>query len=362
MDRASECYTRKINRRLDREKDLVRKHSKSRQDREKKGPARKRPDRSRKFGSTNHLFKQLSKIVFAGLATQATKRQVLRQAKSYIQELENTLDSLLKMRGRLQMEKSSLSSPCTLEEFKEEYLQQFCTRAPGDTVASTSEKPDDQPVVLYIQSDFEIQVGEEVEVQQTDKSPSPKPPYSPDLIEFERYLHFYRHTVDLLTERRLVSSEQVTQPSVSKAIASHWQDLHREGDAILYQHDNPQALSTSSFFTFTTFPGSTDGVKDNSMGSQEASSSFLSSTPEEILLEDAFDVASSFLDCRSHQTTSSPRSSFCESPEQDSCLYRRICTFLQSRLTSTTQLSSPHLDYEAVLLRCNETLDDEDDL
>ncbi|XP_018423387.1 PREDICTED: stimulated by retinoic acid gene 8 protein homolog [Nanorana parkeri] len=338
-----------------------------------KAPARRRPARPRKPTSATRLIQQLRQIVFPSPNTKASRRQVLHQTRTYIQELENTLDSLLKMRGHFKVLDSGSSS---LEDVKEEYMQMHFVQEQGGILPNTAVASDSEPMYWHLQSDLEVGLGEAVEELIID-SQIPEPPSSPDLIEFERYLYFYRQTMDMLTESHVVSPEQIAEPVVSKAIANLWQDLKREGDASICHYGVPQAQSTPCFFTLPSDSGCTDGcakdnstgsqeasssflsstpeeaqstpcfftlpsdsgctdgcAKDNSTGSQEASSSFLSSTPEEILFEDAFDVAAGFLDPGAFHSTSSPR--------------------------YTT--SAPQFDYETVLLRCTETFDDEEDL
>ncbi|XP_063785090.1 stimulated by retinoic acid gene 8 protein homolog isoform X2 [Pseudophryne corroboree] len=271
-----------------------------------KRPVRKRSSRNRKQTSVSQLIQQLRETVFPDPDAQATRHQVLQTAKLYIQQLENTLDSLLKMRGRCQTEDSGC---CSLEDIKEEYLQ------------------------LY-----HIDQG---------------------------YLHFYTQTVDVLVENSVVSPEQVTHPVVSKAIFSLWQDLSQEGKANIYQYGIPQASSTPCSLTYPSGTGCT--IRDSGAESQEATSSFLSSTPEEVLYDDAFDVVSDFLAQNTDQMMHSPRSpphgsSPLESLEGYSHLYQQITGFLRTRLSSYTQASVLQCDYETVLLRCTETFEDEDDL
>ncbi|XP_077325315.1 stimulated by retinoic acid gene 8 protein homolog isoform X1 [Lithobates pipiens] len=269
------------------------------------------------------------------------------------------------MRGHFKAEDSGSSS---LKDVKEEYMQMTFCQEQGGALANSAVTSESERMFWHLQSDFEVELEEAVEELLTDKSQTPEPLTSPDLIEFERYLHFYKHMMDMLAESHMVSPEQFAQPVVSKVVANLWQDLKREGDSSIYQYGIPQAQSTPCFFTFLSDLGCTDGgAKESSTGSQEATSSFLSSTPEEqILFEDAFDVASDFLNHGAIQTTSSPSGlhelSPWESPEGNLYLYQQIYDFLRSSLSSYTKMSAPQFDYETMFLRCTESFDDEDDL
>ncbi|XP_075066527.1 stimulated by retinoic acid gene 8 protein homolog [Mixophyes fleayi] len=331
----------------------------------RKRPVRKRPSRARKSTSVSQLIQQLRETVFPDPDTQATRSQVLHKTKTYIQELENTLDSLLKMKGNFQIEDSGA---CSLEDVKEEYMQTCYSIDQGGAVDNTEVKSEMEPMVWYLPPDFKLDLDQVVEELQINDLQSPEPLSSPDLVEFERYLHFYKHTVDMLIENTVVSPEQITHPVVSKAISSLWQDLLQEGKANIYQYEIPQARSTPCSLAYPSDAGCTNGgIRDSGAESQEATSSFLSSTPEEVLFEDAFDVAAGFLDNHVTQTMSSPRSSThgsspWESPEGDTQLYQQITGFLRTRLSSFTQAAALQCDYETVLLRCTETIDDIDDL
>ncbi|XP_063785088.1 stimulated by retinoic acid gene 8 protein homolog isoform X1 [Pseudophryne corroboree] len=326
-----------------------------------KRPVRKRSSRNRKQTSVSQLIQQLRETVFPDPDAQATRHQVLQTAKLYIQQLENTLDSLLKMRGRCQTEDSGC---CSLEDIKEEYLQLYHIDQ-GGAVADKEEKPDVEPVFWFLEPEFSWDLEEVVEDLQISKPQTPEAFSSPDLVEFDRYLHFYTQTVDVLVENSVVSPEQVTHPVVSKAIFSLWQDLSQEGKANIYQYGIPQASSTPCSLTYPSGTGCT--IRDSGAESQEATSSFLSSTPEEVLYDDAFDVVSDFLAQNTDQMMHSPRSpphgsSPLESLEGYSHLYQQITGFLRTRLSSYTQASVLQCDYETVLLRCTETFEDEDDL
>uniref|UniRef100_A0A669PXC9 Stimulated by retinoic acid 8 n=1 Tax=Phasianus colchicus TaxID=9054 RepID=A0A669PXC9_PHACC len=170
---------------------------------------------------------------------------------------------------------------------------------------------------------------------------------SPDLVEFERYLYFYKHTVDLLREHGIVSAEEVPLPVVSTAISHLWQELSEERrDSIL------QYCSQRDFHLGPTDacqePACADGdVRDSGGNSEEASGSLVS-TPEEVMFEDAFDVAAGFLETNETQGLSSQSSSFTsgisENSEDDHRLYLQITDFLKSLFFANThfcQVSFP---------------------
>ncbi|NXD72770.1 STRA8 protein, partial [Eolophus roseicapillus] len=154
------------------------------------------------------------------------------------------------------------------------------------------------------------------------------------------YLYFYKHTVDLLIEHGIVCTEEVPLPEVSTAISHLWQELSEERrDSILQycsQRDflmDPKAACQE--------PACTEGsVRDSRGNSEEASDSSVS-TPEEVMFEDAFDVAAGFLDRSETQGMSSQSSAFAsctyENPEDHHILYLQITDFLKNLFFANTQ-------------------------
>ncbi|XP_075711958.1 stimulated by retinoic acid gene 8 protein homolog isoform X2 [Rhinoderma darwinii] len=331
----------------------------NRQDGAKK-TARKRKARTPKISSVSQLIQQLRQTVFPEPDTQATR--VLQQTKHYILQLENTLDSLLKMKGHTLMEDDG---SCSLEDIKEEYLQMI-SNDQGDSPAEPVGKDETDPVLLYLHPEIKRDLEESAEELKIENSTDALS--SPDLVEFERYLRFYKQTVDMLIENRVVSPGQITYPVVSKAISGLWQELLQDGKTNIYQKSFSQVKNTATCsFSYPSDTGCTNGgVRDSGAESQEASSSFLSSTPEDILLDDAFDLAAGFLDRSANPTTSSPGSPIYEScpwgsPEGEKQLHQHISDFLKAKYSPATQASVPPCDYETVLLRCTETFDDDED-
>ncbi|NWV40372.1 STRA8 protein, partial [Grantiella picta] len=261
------------------------------------------------------LFSSLRGRVLSQSDSCASKYQVLRKAKTSIQKLEQTLCSLLKMKASCGLEDGS---PSSLEEVREEYVR----RQFGSPRCSLS-------------------------------FPS-------------RYLYFYKHTVELLIEHGIVCTGEVPLPEVSTAISHLWQELSEESrDSILQycsQRDflmDPKAACQE--------PACTEGsVRDSGVNSEEASGSSVS-TPEEVLFEDAFDVAAGFLDRSKTQGMSSQSSAFAscssENPEDHPRLYLQVTDFLKHLFFANTQFCQEedlHYDHETVMLRCTETFDDED--
>ncbi|NXH00836.1 STRA8 protein, partial [Loxia leucoptera] len=253
------------------------------------------------------LFSSLRGRVLSQSDSCASKYQVLRKAKTSIQKLEQTLCSLLKMKASCSLEDGS---PSSLEEVREEYVRR--------------------------------QFGS------------------------QRYLYFYKHTVDLLVEHGIVCTGEVPLPEVSTAISHLWQELSEESrDSILQycsQRDflmDPKAACSE--------PACTEGsVRDSGGNSEEASGSSVS-TPEEVMFEDAFDVAAGFLDRSKAQGLSSQSSAFAsctsENPEDHQRLYLQVTDFLKHLFFTNTQFCQEedlHYDHETVMLRCTETFDDED--
>ncbi|NWV06571.1 STRA8 protein, partial [Ptilonorhynchus violaceus] len=253
------------------------------------------------------LFSSLRERVLSQSDNCASKYQVLRKAKTSIQKLEQTLCSLLKMKESCSLEDGN---PSSLEEVREEYVRR--------------------------------QFGS------------------------HRYLYFYKHTVDLLIEHGIVCTGEVPLPEVSTAISHLWQELSEESrDSILQycsQRDflmDPKAACQE--------PACPEGsVRDSGGNSEEASGSSVS-TPEEVMFEDAFDVAAGFLDRSKTQGMSSQSSAFAscssENPEDHHRLYLQVTDFLKHLFFANTQFFQEedlHCDYETVMLRCTETFDDED--
>ncbi|NXJ78718.1 STRA8 protein, partial [Trogon melanurus] len=154
------------------------------------------------------------------------------------------------------------------------------------------------------------------------------------------YLYFYKHTVDLLIEHGMVCTEEVPLPEVSTAISHLWQELSEESrDSILQycsQRDflmDPKAVCQE--------PACTEGsVRDSQGNSEEASGSSVSA-PEEVMFEDAFDVAAGFLEGSETRGMSSQSSIFAsctsENPEGHHRLYLQITDFLKSLFFANTQ-------------------------
>ncbi|NXN65077.1 STRA8 protein, partial [Himantopus himantopus] len=155
------------------------------------------------------------------------------------------------------------------------------------------------------------------------------------------YLYFYKHTVDLLIEHEIVCTEEVPLPEVSTAVSHLWQELSEERrDSILQycsQRDflmDPKAACQE--------PACTEGsVRDSRGNSEEASGSSVSTPEEEVMFEDAFDVAAGFLDGSETQGMSSQSSAFAsctsENPEDHHRLYLQITDFLKSLFFANTQ-------------------------
>ncbi|KAM3673216.1 stimulated by retinoic acid gene 8 protein homolog [Ammospiza maritima maritima] len=284
--------------------------------------------------------------------------QVLRKAKTSIQKLEQTLCSLLKMKASCSLEDGS---PSSLEEVREEYVRrQFGSQS---TTSASEDMSESDSAIWYLLQECEKQTLEEYEkpelIQFSDT-------LSPDLVEFERYLYFYKHTVDLLVEHGIVCTGEVPLPEVSTAISHLWQELSEESrDSILQycsQRDflmDPKAACPE--------PACTEGsVRDSGGNSEEASGSSVS-TPEEVMFEDAFDVAAGFLDRSKAQGLSSQSSAFAsctsENPEDHQRLYVQVTDFLKHLFFTKAQFCQEedlHYDHETVMLRCTETFDDED--
>ncbi|NXA27261.1 STRA8 protein, partial [Ibidorhyncha struthersii] len=271
--------------------------------------------RARHRASLARLFSNLREAVLSQSHNSSSKYQVLRKAEKSIPKLEQTLGSLLKMKESFSLEDGN---PSGLEETREEYVKSHFSN------------------------------------------------HRCSLSFHYRYLYFYKHTVDLLIEHEIVCTEEVPLPEVSTAVSHLWQELSEERrDSILQycsQRDflvDPKAACQE--------PACTEGsVRDSRGNSEEASGSSVS-TPEEVMFEDAFDVAAGFLDRSETQGMSSQSSAFAscasENPEDHHRLYLQITDFLKSLFFANAQFCQEEdlaFDYETVMLRCTETFDDED--
>ncbi|NXP14128.1 STRA8 protein, partial [Thinocorus orbignyianus] len=260
--------------------------------------------RARHWAPLAGLFSSLREAVLSQAHHSSSKYQVLRKAEKSIPKLERTLGSLLKMKESFSLEDGN---PSGLEEVREEYVKRHFSN--------------------------------------------------------HRYLYFYKHTVDLLIEHEIVCTEQVPLPEVSTAVSNLWQELSEERrDSILQycsQRDflkDPKAACQE--------PACAEGSVRDSRGSSEEASG---STLEEVMFEDAFDVAAGFLDGSETQEMSIQSSAFAsctsENPEDRHRLYMQITNFLKSLFFANTQFCQEEdlaFDYGTMMLRCTETLDDED--
>ncbi|KAG8523330.1 Stimulated by retinoic acid gene 8 protein, partial [Galemys pyrenaicus] len=338
--------------------------------------ARRRLSQARHRATLAGLFSNLRETVYSQSELPASKWQVLNKAKNHIQDLEQTLDTLLKLKDSFHLEDGNANS---LEEAKEEYVRMYCQNhslfsPPVDQKDSTIWYPfevvgkEEEEEEEEDQEEEEEEGEEEEEVEEEEKKVEPfQSPITltPDLMEFERYLNFYKQTMDLLTGSGIVSSKEVTLPIVSAAISHLWQNLSEEWKASLLQAWL-QKQSLPGLSAAGQEPAGTQGsLKDSGVDSQGASCSLVS-TPEEILFEDAFDVAS-FLDKNGAPSTSSSSSlltnSNPENPEEKFQLYMQIIEFFKGLCCiNTTIKEEPDLpiDDEMIMLRCLETFDDDD--
>ncbi|XP_034375423.1 stimulated by retinoic acid gene 8 protein homolog isoform X2 [Arvicanthis niloticus] len=278
--------------------------------------ARRRLSQARHRATLVGLFNNLRKTVYSQSDLTASKWQVLNKTKVHIQEMEQSLDNLLKLKGFFNLQDGN---PNTLQEVKEEYARMY---------------------------------------SDNDSFPQNSPP--------AWYLNFYKQTMDLLTMNSIISAQEVTLPIVSAAISHLWQTLSEEKKAKLLQVWEQQH-STFSDLTEACLElaGAEGSMKDSGVDSQGASCS-LESTPEEILFEDAFDVAS-FLDKSEAQRMSNISAVFAscnsDNPEEKFQLYIQIIEFfkgLDCVNTPLTQEPDPPVDDDMMLLKCLETFDDED--
>ncbi|XP_075598979.1 stimulated by retinoic acid gene 8 protein homolog [Balearica regulorum gibbericeps] len=320
--------------------------------------AKRRLSQARHRATLATLFSGLREAVLSQSDNSASKYQVLRKAKKSIQKLEQTLGSLLKMKESFSLEDGN---PSSLEEVREEYVKRHFSN--HSTVLASEAVSESDSSVWYLIEECEKQTMDEDGKPEFIQSPDTS---SPDLVEFERYLYFYKHTVDLLIEHGIVCTEEVPLPEVSTAISHLWQELSEERRDSILQYCGQRDFLTDPKAACQE-PACTEGsVRDSRGNSEEASGSSVS-TPEEVMFEDAFDVAAGFLDRSETQGMSSQSSAFAsctsENPEDHHSLYLQITNFLKRLFFANTQFCQEEdlqFDYETVMLRCTETFDDED--
>ncbi|NWX89588.1 STRA8 protein, partial [Nothoprocta ornata] len=154
------------------------------------------------------------------------------------------------------------------------------------------------------------------------------------------YLCFYKHTVDLLIEHGVVCMEEVPLPVVSTAISHLWQELCEESRECILQYCRQRAFLLDPKVPYQE-PACAEGSMRDSRGNSEEASGSLVSTQEEVMFEDAFDVASGFLDRNETQGMSSQSSAFgsctSENPGDHHGLYVQIIGFLKNLFFANTQ-------------------------
>ncbi|XP_040584658.1 stimulated by retinoic acid gene 8 protein homolog [Mesocricetus auratus] len=345
--------------------------------------ARRRLSQARHRATLTGLFNNLRKTVYSQSDLTASKWQVLNKTKVHIQELEQTLDNLLKLKGSFNLEDGNASS---LEEAKEEYAKMYSEEDsvllnsfpqnssppwfPPEAVGKDAEEGGDDEE--REEEGKQEEEEEEEEEKKADLSHSPTTQL-PDLLEFEQYLNFYKQMMDLLTMNGIISPQEEIIPIVSAAVSHLWQTLSEEKKACLLQVWEQQSATFSDLAeACLELACVEDSVKDSGVDSQGASCS-LGSTPEEVIrpvgrffFEDAFDVAS-FLDKSEGQQMSNISSVFAncnpENLEEKFQLYMQIIEFFKGLCCTNTPLSQepdPPVDDDMTLLRCLETFDDED--
>ncbi|KAH0510153.1 Stimulated by retinoic acid gene 8 protein [Microtus ochrogaster] len=347
--------------------------------------ARRRLSQARHRATLTGLFNILRKTVYSQSDLTASKWQVLNKTKIHIQELEQTLDNLLNLKGKsaLPREKACAynledGNANSLEEVKEEYARMYSEDESVflNSFPQNSSPPPWCPTEAVGKVDEEGEHDEEREEegrQEEEEEEEKKVDLSqasstllPDLQEFERYLNFYKHTMDLLTMNGIITPQEVTLPIASAAISHLWQTLSEETKACLLQAWEQQNRTFSDLTdACLELACAEDSVKDSGVDSQGASCS-LESTQGELLFEDAFDVAG-FLDSTEVQHMPNISSVFpnCnpENPEEKFQLYLQIIEFFKSLCCTDTPLNEepdPLADDDLMLLKCLETFDDED--
>ncbi|XP_043943106.1 stimulated by retinoic acid gene 8 protein homolog [Protopterus annectens] len=191
------------------------------------------------------------------------------------------------------------------------------------------------------------------------------------MILIVRYLSFYKKTVDLLIDNKIVSPEQITLPVVSKAIFYLWQDIATERNSFIFQQCNLRDTTFSPDLEFCCqVPVCVEDHMHTELQDSQEGNSSAESNSDEIFIEDAFDVASDILERGDSHAILNDSLHFSgllsENPEGNCKLYRHIVNFIKTELCGTAASQcynlqeAAHVDYETVMLSCTETFDDED--
>ncbi|XP_062914081.1 stimulated by retinoic acid gene 8 protein homolog [Mobula hypostoma] len=326
--------------------------------------ARRRLSQARHRAKLAGLFNHLRDTVCP--VSKRTKRitskwQVLRKAKGYILDLERKLENLLKLKETYHLNDGQ---PSSLEEVKEQYIGYYEEHSDMASV----DCPGKTRVSLWQWlREYRSHPAENDVKSVCSQSPVKS---SAELLEFEGYLNFYKETVDLLVENKIVSMEQITLPIVSKAISHLWQEMSVEGKTDIFKKCSQSACFSPGEQITLQIPLSMDCLaRDQVLDSQGASGSS-ESNHDEILFEDAFDLASGFLVKPDPNTLTGIKEESSsifthvssENLEETRMLYKEIINFVMAQSGTETlhsQESSPNLDDETVLLRCTETFDDD---
>ncbi|XP_060696057.1 stimulated by retinoic acid gene 8 protein homolog [Hemiscyllium ocellatum] len=246
--------------------------------------ARRRLSQARHRAKLAGLFNHLRDTVCP--QSKRTKRttskwQVLRKTKNYILDLERKLETLLKLKETYHLEDGH---PSNLEEVKEQYISYYKEHC---DLASTNLPGKTRMALWQWLREYRGHPAESDLKPVYSQSPVKS---SADLIEFEGYLNFYKETVDLLVENRIVSMEQITLPIVSKAISHLWQNMSGEKKTDIFKKCSQRVCLSPEEQITLPIPLQ----RDRTLDSQGASGSS-ESNHDEMLFEDAFDLASGFL-------------------------------------------------------------------
>ncbi|XP_072408796.1 stimulated by retinoic acid gene 8 protein homolog [Chiloscyllium punctatum] len=326
--------------------------------------ARRRLSQARHRAKLAGLFNHLRDTVCP--QSKRTKRttskwQVLRKTKNYILDLERKLETLLKLKEAYHLEDGH---PSNLEEVKEQYISYYKEHWSrwNTIVRSTPQQLENKETCIScdlasanLPGKTRMALWQWLREYRGHPAESDlKPVYSQspvkssaDLIEFEGYLNFYKETVDLLVENRIVSMEQITLPIVSKAISHLWQNMSGEKKTDIFKKCSQRVCLSPEEQITLPIPLQMDcTVRDRALDSQGASGSS-ESNHDEMLFEDAFDLASGFLvkPELNAQTgikwESSSIFTHCSSEnlEETCILYKQIINFVMARSGTVTHHS-----------------------
>ncbi|XP_030644137.1 stimulated by retinoic acid gene 8 protein homolog [Chanos chanos] len=301
---------------------------------------RRRALQARHRATLASLFESLKNVVCPFINKTPAKWKILDHAKGFLHEKEAYLNQLLMLKETYFVNDDG---PSTLEEVREQYKMLFSNcrvevaDAGGDSDSSQevlSQEPEDE---LSQSQSFSLSL--------------------PDIQEFDGYLFFYRHTLELLLHGGILAPDQMGLPVVAEAIQGLWNSLPPERRTSV----RPYTLEDNclSWTLSTDNPLWPDTPQNPSqLYSQEVSGS---STFKEDMLQDAFDVVQRDMDIRSVDSQEIQPLHFGDG-EKLKEIYNDVTCFIRSQMSEGLELTQElcqQADYDELFLKCTESFDED---